>query len=83
MIASKEVQRGKVVRKLAKTPKRRQTTRITNTSDEKSHVNPLMYTRAKKTERQSKLFIVTAPYICQKKKRKYLDASFVMAKINK
>lgn len=42
-----------------------QTIRITSTSDEKSHVNPLAYTRARKTDRQRRLFIVTAPYNCK------------------
>jgi len=65
-----------VVRRQPKTPITRQTIKITSTSDEKSHVSPLMYTSAKKTDRHSKLFIVTAPYISENVKD--ADLSFFL-----
>lgn len=71
--AMEEVHRGKEVRKEAKAPITTITIRITSTSDEKSHVNPLTYTSAKKTARQSTLFMVAAPYNCSQKKKKKSD----------
>ena len=61
------------MRKLPRAPIMTQTRKMTSTSEEKSQDNPLTYTKAKNTERQSTLFMVTAPYSSEN----VSDADFV------
>ena len=71
------------MRKLPKRPITTHTMKITSTSDEKSHVNPLKYTRAKNTDRQRRLFMVTAPYSCDKKQVQGLERHKIDDQYNK